>query len=131
MRYLTAEEILILHAFVVDETGGSHGVRDVHLLQSIVHKPQSQFGGKDLYAGIFKKAAVLAEAVVNYHVFVDGNKRTSFVTAARFMHLNGYEISATNTGVEETILGVATKTIDIDSLTTWLKKNSKKIRKGR
>ncbi len=129
MRYLSAEDILILHAFVVDATGGSHGVRDVGLLKSIAHKPQSQFGGKELYTGVFKKAAVLLESITNYHVFIDGNKRTAFTIAARFLYLNGYEFTPTNKDAEKTVLKVATKKISLAELEAWLKKNSKKLPK--
>jgi death-on-curing protein len=128
MRYLTAEEILILHALVVDETGGSHGVRDPQLLLSIAHKPQTRFGNKELYRGVFLKTAVLLEAVANYHVFVDGNKRTSLIVASRFLYLNGYQLTASNTRAERAILAVATKKMDIQGLSEWLKKNSRKIR---
>lgn len=131
MRYLTAEEILVLHALVVDETGGSHGVRDTHLLQSIVHKPQSRFGGRDLYPDVFTKAAVLLEAIANYHVFVDGNKRTSFIAASRFLTINGYDVTASNTEVEERVLAVATKQMGIKEIAEWLKRNSKKIKRKR
>ena len=131
MRHLSAEEILVLHARVIDKTGGSHGIRDLHLLQSIAHKPKSQFGGKELYAGIFTKATVLLESLVNYHVFVDGNKRTAFISAGRFLELNGYELTATNERVEATMLLVATKGIGVEELSSWLKKNSKKIPKKR
>ena len=124
MRYLTAQEILILHALVVDTTSGSHGVRDIALLASIAHKPSATFGGNDLYPDIFHKAAVLLEAICNYHVFIDGNKRTSFIAAARFLSLNGYEIVASNEDVETTVLAVATKRIDIEALAKWLKEKS-------
>src|SRR3989338_5090456 len=88
MRYLAAQELLMLHARVVDATGGVHGVRDVGLLQSIIVKPSAQFKSSELYPSIFKKAAVLLEAIANYHVFVDGNKRTAFMAAAYFLHIN-------------------------------------------
>ena len=129
MRYLSPEEILILHALIVDKTGGSHGVRDAHLLASIAHKPQLRFGGKDLYSDIFTKAGVLLEAVVDYHIFVDGNKRTSLIAVARFLQLNGYQLTATNSEAEETILMVATKRLEVKELAQWLKKNSKKIKR--
>jgi death-on-curing protein len=109
MRYLTAEEILILHARVVDATGGSHGVRDVELIKSIVHKPQATFGGEELYKGAFTKASVLLETLVNYHVFIDGNKRTGFIAAARFLFVNGYKLMASNAEAEEFVVGIATK----------------------
>lgn len=127
MRHLSAEEILILHALVVDETGGSHGVRDAHLLASIAHKPQSAFGGKELYRGVFKKVAVLMEAIVNYHVFLDGNKRTAFTAAARFLYVNGYKFVPGTKEAERTVIAIATKDIDIEMIAEWLKKNSKKV----
>ncbi|OGG66607.1 hypothetical protein A3C21_02875 [Candidatus Kaiserbacteria bacterium RIFCSPHIGHO2_02_FULL_59_21] len=131
MRYLTAEEILVLHALIIDETGGSHGVRDTHLLASIAHKPRFQFGGRELYPGIFLKAAVLLESIANYHIFVDGNKRTALVATSRFLHLNGYDLLASDQAAEQMVLSVATKDMDIKKVASWLKKNSKRIGKKR
>lgn len=118
-----------MHALVIDDTGGAHGVRDLSLLQSIAYKPQSRFGGKELYKGPFEKAAVLLEAVANYHVFIDGNKRTALVAAARFLSINGYEFTASNKAAEKTILAVATKEISMGKLQVWLQKNAKKLPK--
>jgi len=126
MRYISAEELLMLHARVVDATGGSHGVRDVGLLQAIIVKPSAQFGGNELYPSIFKKAAVLLEAIANYHVFVDGNKRTAFMAAAYFLHINGYELVATNKAVEKTVLAVATKHMNLAALEAWIGKHTEK-----
>ncbi len=128
MRYLSAQQILVLHALVIDETGGSHGVRNISLLESIVAKPSSRFGGKELYKGIFVKAAVFLEAMVNYHVFVDGNKRTGFVAVARFLAINGYIFAASNKDIEKMMIMVATKKISKTSLISWLKRNSKLVR---
>lgn len=128
MRYLSAEDVLILHALVIDEYGGSHGVRDTGLLQSIVHKPQATFSGKDLYQDVWAKAAILTEGIVNYHVFVDGNKRTALIVLGRFLALNGYELTATNTDAEKVIVHCATKVLDVPALTQWIKKHAKKIK---
>ncbi len=129
MRYLSAQDMLVLHALVVDSTGGSHGVREPELLQSIAAKPAASFAGKELYPGTFLKAAVLLEAVANYHVFVDGNKRTSFIAASRFLYLNGYTFSPSNKEVEGFVLAVATKEKSITDIAAWLRKHSKKIKK--
>jgi len=126
-----AQELLVLHALVIEETGGSDGVRDVSLVASAVAKPQTSFGGKELYSGIFLKAAVLLEAVVNYHAFVDGNKRTGFVATARFLSLNGYTFSGSNKDVEKTVLLIATKEMQVRNIAVWLKKNSKRNRNTR
>ncbi len=127
-QYLSAEIILVMHSEVIDATGGSHGVRDPHLLAAIAEKPRSAFGGNDLYRGVFKKAAVYLESIVNYHVFVDGNKRTGIVACARFLFVNGYELNATNHAVELLALSVATKKRGIEAIAAWLKAHTKKIR---
>lgn len=112
-----------MHALVIDETGGSHGVRDVGLLESIVHKPQTRFGGKDLYVGVFEKGAVLLEATINYHVFFDGNKRTGLIAAGRFLAVNGYKLASTNKELEHLALAVSTKEMKVKKIAAWLKKH--------
>ena len=127
MKYLTAKEVLIVHALLIDEIGGSHGIRDLGLLQAAVHKPQAMFAGKELYKNIFQKSAVLLEALVSYHVFIDGNKRTALTATARFLHENKYELTASNKEVAFVVLEVATKEINIKKLEIWIKKNCRKI----
>lgn len=124
MRYLSGEDILVLHARIIDATGGAHGVRDAHLLASLLEKPRMKFGGKELYRGIFHKAATYLEALVTYHVFIDGNKRTALAVAARFLFINGYAITAKNDQVERFILGVAIKKHDVATITRWLEQHS-------
>ncbi len=130
-RYLSAEVILIIHSEVVDATGGSHGVRDTHLLSALSNKPRSTFGGKDLYKGIFKKSAVYLESIVNYHVFIDGNKRTGITACARFLFENGYELYATNRAIELLVLSIAENKCDVDEATTWLESHTKPVKRGK
>ncbi len=100
MRYLSAEEILVIHARVIDVTGGRHGIGDPGLLMSLCNRPRTTLGGTEQFATVFEKAAVYLDSLAWYHVFVDGNKRTAVVCAARFIFLNGYNLTATNTAVE-------------------------------
>ncbi|OHA15621.1 MAG: hypothetical protein A3G52_04025 [Candidatus Taylorbacteria bacterium RIFCSPLOWO2_12_FULL_43_20] len=124
MHYITEEDILVIHARIIDQTGGSHGVRDVGLLKSITHKPKTMFGNKELYVGLFTKTAVLFEAIVNYHVFVDGNKRTAIAAASRFLYINGYELSTSNKKMVDFVLDTATKKILVEQIAKWFKSNS-------
>lgn len=126
MKYLTVEEVLVIHSEIIDETGGSHGVRDTGLLMSIIEKPKASFGGKELYEGVFKKAAVYLESIVQYHIFIDGNKRTGAVVAARFLYINEYEFTATNKELEDFILKVAIEKLDLKSISAWFGKYSRK-----
>ena len=127
MKYLTPQDILVIHAQLIDETGGSHSVRDVELLISLTERPKGKFSDKILYKDVFKKAAVYFESLVRHHVFIDGNKRIAVTTAARFLFLNGYELYATNKEVEKFVIDVVIKKHSIKTITAWLKKHSKKI----
>ncbi|MDO8474532.1 MAG: type II toxin-antitoxin system death-on-curing family toxin [bacterium] len=126
MRYLNAQELLVIHSEIIDQTGGLHGVRDTNLLQSIIEKPRGRFGGKELYKGILLKAATYLQSLVQYHVFLDGNKRTAIGATARFLFLNGYELKATNKEVESFVLKVAVKKLDLQVIASWMQKHTKR-----
>lgn len=127
MKYLTGEEILVLHSEIIDETGGSHGVRDSGLLISVIKRPKATFGGKELYGDVFKKASVYLDSLANFHIFTDGNKRTAIAAAARFLFLNGYELIAANKEVEIFALKVVVEKLSLGKIAAWLKKHSRKI----
>jgi death-on-curing protein len=127
MNYLTPEQVLFIHARLISETGGAHGVRDVGLLESAVARPQATFEGKSLYPDIFTEAAALMDSLVNNHPFVDGNKRTGITAAGLFLLTNGFKLTASQADVESVTLRVATKDLDIDELAGWFKKNTQSV----
>ena len=49
MKKLSKEQILMLHTQLVQQTGGSDGVRDYNLLDSALETPFQSFGGDELY----------------------------------------------------------------------------------
>jgi death-on-curing protein len=124
MNYLTAEQVIFIHAFVVEETGGSHGVRDLGLLESAVARPQATFDGDDLHPDIFIKAAALLHALIQNHPFVDGNKRTGALAVILFLEFNGYELNAKNKELESFALKVAVAKISLSEIADWLRKKS-------
>ena len=126
MRYLTAEQVLFIHARLIAETGGEHDVRDLGLLQSAVSRPQASFERQDLYPDVYHKAAALLESLINNHPFVDGNKRTGFTSAAMFLKINGFSLVASNQEVESFVLSIATGEGSIETITDWLKTYSTK-----
>jgi len=127
VKYVNAEEILVIHARVVDATGGVHGVRDIDLLLHSVDRPRAKFGGKEQFRGVFAKAAVYLDSFARHQIFVDGNKRTAIAVAARFLFLNGYELTATDKEVERFVLEVAVKKSEIEKISDWLKNHSRKV----
>ncbi len=75
MRYLKLKEVIDLHHQVVEQSGGSLGIRDLGALESAVAQPLMSFGGEDLYPTLEDKAAALGFSLVMNHPFIDGNKR--------------------------------------------------------
>jgi death-on-curing protein len=127
MVYLDGEELLRLHKIVIDYAGGSHGVRDAHLLGSILVKPRTVVDGQEVYSTIWEKAACYMESLAKYHVFVDGNKRTSVAVTVRFLRLNGYQLVATNKSLEQFVIGIIVKKRSVPAIAVWLEKRCKKV----
>ena len=124
MRYFSASEILAIHDRVVEETGGSLGVREEHLLLSLAERPKAAFGGIEKFSTVFEKAASYLEAIAMYHVFVDGNKRTAITAASVFLRANDYSITLPVEESETFILQVVTEKLSIEIIAAWLEKNS-------
>jgi len=88
MKLLSIEDVKAIHALLIDEFGGAHGLRSEALLDSAVSRMNATFDGNDLYEDIFDKAAALFESLCKNHPFLDGNKRTAFVSAVTFFKEN-------------------------------------------
>lgn len=127
MQYLSAEDILLAHSIIIDETGGSHGLRDRHALLTLEDLPKQQAFGKELYPTVFVKAAVYVRNIIFAHPFVDGNKRTAMTVADVFLQLNGYRISVPKGGVERFALSVIEKKLTLEDIAVWLRENSKRL----
>ncbi|HSW88176.1 MAG TPA: type II toxin-antitoxin system death-on-curing family toxin [Candidatus Saccharimonadales bacterium] len=125
VTYITLDTVLAIHDSMIENYGGSFGIRDLGLIQSALARPQSSFGGEDLYPSILDKASALFHSLLFNHAFVDGNKRTTFTTTARFLYINGYELSATDEELIEFPLRVENKHLSIEEISDWLKLHTK------
>lgn len=85
--YLTVGEILQIHQQQIDNYGGTHGLRDKGLLESVVFRPQIGY-----YNNIAEEAAALMVSLANNHPFLDGNKRVAFAAAHTFLLVNGHDL---------------------------------------
>jgi len=75
---ISLEEVLKIHAILIEKFGGFLGVRDNELLESSVFTPFSTFDTVDLYPNATDKASALIESMVKNHPFIDGNKITGY-----------------------------------------------------
>jgi death-on-curing protein len=124
MNYLSSQQVLFINARLIAETGGKAGLRDVTMLESAVARPHATFDGKELYPGLFEKAAALFDLLVNNHAFIDGNKRTGITSTAMFLRINGFRLSCTQNELEVFTLQVATIHPPVAELAGWLKEHS-------
>lgn len=124
MIYLTAPQVLFIHARLIVETGGSGGIRDLGLLQAAIARPQATFGGQELYPDLFTKTAALLESLVANHPFVDGNKRVGIAAAGLFLRVNGYRLQVNNDDLETFVLQVAQGQWRVEEMAVWFERNS-------
>ena len=127
MIYLSPEQLLFLHARLVDETGGSHGVRDINILLSALGRPGASYDNRDLYTNTYTKAAALMDSLIRNHPFLDGKERTGIAAAAMFLRNNGYKFDATNTELEEFTLGVAQSKHCIEDMAGWFQMHTQSM----
>jgi death-on-curing protein len=127
VAYLTIEEVLLLHARLIQRTGGSGGVRDLGLLDSALARPRATFGGEDLYPELWHKAAALMHSLIKNHPFVDGNKRTALTATGLFLELNGYTMTATNEEALDFTRQVVLGKIDVEAMAAWLENHTRPI----
>lgn len=128
MIELHPNQIIFLYKQIMEESGGTFGLRDRGLLESAVYRPQASFGGHDLYPDLFSKAAALGFSLIKNHPFVDGNKRVGFESMRLLLRLNSYDIHASTQHKVDFVLGIAKGEINEGQVTKWLKENSHEIK---
>jgi death-on-curing protein len=87
MKYLSVDEVIVIHEYLIDEFGGTSGIRDIFALESALARPQTGH-----YKNIFEESAALMESLAVNHPFIDGNKRISFFATDVFLRINNYHI---------------------------------------
>ena len=104
MLFLTLDDIIESHLNQIDTYGGSHGIRDIGLLESAIAQPEASFGGQYLHADIFEMAAAYLYHLVMNHPFVDGNKRVGLEAALIFLEINNENLKASDQELVDLVL---------------------------
>ena len=108
--YLTAEDVLAIAEQAVDDQ--TVVVRDAGLLESAVHRPSASMFGQEAYADLFDKAAALLQSLAINHPFLDGNKRTAWVSCVVFLAMNEVQLRPDIDAAERLVIAVATGGMD-------------------
>ncbi len=116
VQFLTLDEVLEIHAALLERFGGPAGVRDLGLLESALYRPQSGY-----YEGLTEMAAAMFESLVMNHPFVDGNKRVAFFATDVFLRMSGYKFQLEAKAAHAFLMELfATNTCDLEHLLPWI-----------
>ena len=94
-----------IHHSVIEQFGGTLGVRDKGALESAIFHPQNVYfydGG-----GLFDIAAACAFHIAEEQSFLDGNKRTVVGAALTFLEGNGISTASDSGPIYEAKVGIA------------------------
>jgi death-on-curing protein len=118
-QWLDANIISAIHDRQIAEHGGGAGTRDVGLLESALNRPQNNAAYGDPDAA--QLAAAYAFGIARNHPFVDGNKRTAWVSARLFLALNGQEIAFDKAEATIMVQQLAAGELDEEQVASWFR----------
>ena len=67
------------------------------------------------------------DSLIRNHPFLDGKERTGIAAAAMFLRMNGYQVNATNTELEEFTLLVAQSNHRIEDMAVWFQMHTQSM----
>jgi len=105
VQYLTVRDVLDIHIEVLVH-GEDPGVLKPYELDAAVMAVQATFAGAPLLASLAEVAAAYVFYLNRSHVFLDGNKRTSIVSAFMFLEANGFRVDLSATDWLAIVVGV-------------------------
>ena len=110
------------HGESLIDFGGSPGTRDPGAIESALARPRNLivYGEPDLC----DLAAAYTAGLCQDHGFIDGNKRTAFLTGFVFLYENGYTIMAEQAEVIAAMLSLADHTLDEAGYAAWLREHT-------
>ena len=88
MRYITKDELLDLHAYVVTRYGGRLGIASQDRLSSAIDAPRQVLFETELYPDLPSKVAALTFLLLKNRPFLGGNEGAALMALLRFLAIN-------------------------------------------
>ena len=125
IHYLSIADVLALHQAIMEKFGfASVPLRDEGMLESAIMRPRMAAYYSE--ADIIRQAALLAVGISQAQAFLDGNKRTAFLTCDVFLRLNGLAFVGDPLELAFQLVAVAERRSDLEEATAafeeWLRR---------
>jgi death-on-curing protein len=118
-NFLSVDAVIVLHAALIEESGGSHGLRDSGLLESAIARAENKIN-YDPEATVAAVAASLSWGLIKNHAFIDGNKRVGLAALVVFLEANGFSLISPVEEETAMVLRAAASEIDEMEWTAWV-----------
>jgi death on curing protein len=109
-----------IHGLLIDQFGGSKGIRDLNSLKAAIARPWSTFDQNDLYPFPIDKAAAIFESLIIGHPFLDGNKRISYVLMRLILLDGNLDINASQEDKYEFVMAASKGELRFEGIKQWL-----------
>jgi death on curing protein len=125
MRYLSKNELLDLHAYVVTRYGGHLGIASQDRLATVLATPRQVLFDAELYPDLPSKAAALTFFTLKNRPFLGGNEATALLALLRFLALNDTALRDDISDAELLWLvrSVNQGDLDKEGVERWLREN--------
>jgi len=117
---IDSDEVIRIQNLLIDEFGGSKGVRDFNLLDSAINRPFQTFDKIELYSTPIDKSAAIFQSLIINHPFIDGNKRIAYVLMRLILLQYNLDLRASQDEKYAFVLKAASGEMDIDSIKDWI-----------
>lgn len=117
---ITIEIAKRFHDRLIDDFGGSKGIRDLSGLEAALSRPYMTFDQQELYPTAVDKAAAIFQSLIINHPFVDGNKRIAYSLLRVTLIREGYDFIASQSEKYDFSINASMGNVDIDQIKEWL-----------
>lgn len=124
MNYLTKDELLDLHAYMLERYGGRMGIASLDRLMHVLDAPRQVMFGVELYPDLPSKAAALTFLIMKSHPFVGANEATALMALLRFLHINNARLDeSVDTNIGWLARAISRSELDRAGLERWVRDN--------
>ena len=120
-------DVLLIHERLIQQFGGTPGLRDNELLESAILRPLQTFDSAELYPSIEEKASAIIESIITNHPFIDGNKRTGYTLFRIFLLSKGKDIICSQDEKYDFVLSVAEGNLKYNEILNWTRERTKPV----